>query len=69
MTGRGDLTLGLLVGALGAMLIPMILGNEAIYESLRRRMLRPEATREQTTLRNIGFPSRETLPPEPLTFQ
>jgi CIC family chloride channel protein len=48
MTGRGDLTLGLLAGALGAMLIPMILGNEAIYESLRRRMLHPEATREPT---------------------
>jgi hypothetical protein len=45
MTGRGDLTLGLLAGALGAMLIPMILGNEAIYESLGRRMLQPKRAR------------------------
>jgi CIC family chloride channel protein len=45
MTGRGDLTLGLLSGTLGAMLIPMVLRNEAIYESLRRRMLQPKEAR------------------------
>jgi CIC family chloride channel protein len=45
MTGRGDLTLGLLAGTLGAMLTPMILRNEAIYESLRRRMLQPREAR------------------------
>jgi CIC family chloride channel protein len=45
MTGRGDLTLGLLAGALGAMLIPMVLRNDPIYESLRRRMLQREAAR------------------------
>lgn len=44
MTGRGDLSLGLLAGALGAMLIPMILRNDAIYESLRQRMMRPGGT-------------------------
>jgi chloride channel protein, CIC family len=45
MTGRGDLTLGLLAGTLGAMLIPIVLRNEAIYESLRRRMLHPREAR------------------------
>jgi CIC family chloride channel protein len=45
MTGRGDLSLGLLAGALGAMLIPTILRNEAIYESLRGRMLHAKTSR------------------------
>lgn len=39
MTGRGDLTLGLLVASLTAMVVAMLLNSEPIYESLKRRML------------------------------
>ena len=39
MTGRGDLTLGLLVGSLGSMVIAMMLGSEPIYTTLKERML------------------------------
>ena len=39
MTGRGDLTLGLLVGSLGAMVVAMLLGSEPIYVTLKERML------------------------------
>lgn len=39
MTGRGDLTLGLLVASLIAMVVAMLLNSEPIYESLKRRML------------------------------
>jgi CIC family chloride channel protein len=39
MTGRGDLTLGMLGAALGAMLVAMSLKSPPIYESLRLRML------------------------------
>jgi CIC family chloride channel protein len=39
MTGRGDLTLGMLGAALGAMLVAMLLKSPPIYESLRQRML------------------------------
>jgi chloride channel protein, CIC family len=43
MTGRGDLTLGLLEATLTAMLVAMLLGNEPIYATLKRRMLEREA--------------------------
>lgn len=43
MTGRGDLTLGLLEASLMAMLIAMLLGSEPIYATLKRRMLEREA--------------------------
>ncbi len=39
MTGRADLTLGLLGASLTAMVVAMLLGSEPIYESLKRRML------------------------------
>ena len=39
MTGRGDLTLGMLGAALGAMLVAMLLKSPPIYQSLRQRML------------------------------
>ena len=39
MTGRGDLTLGMLGAALGAMLTAMALQSPPIYQSLRERML------------------------------
>lgn len=50
MTGRADLTLGLLGASLMAMLVAMLLQSEPIYESLKRRML------SQTTVSrpNIG---------------
>jgi CIC family chloride channel protein len=43
MTGRGDLTLPLLVASLMAMLITMLLDSEPIYETLKRRMLERQA--------------------------
>ncbi len=39
MTGRADLTLGLLVASLVAMVVAMLLQSEPIYDSLKRRML------------------------------
>ena len=39
MTGRADLTLGLLGASLMAMLVAMLLQSEPIYDSLKRRML------------------------------
>ncbi len=38
MTGRADLTLGLLGASLTAMVVAMLLQSEPIYESLKRRM-------------------------------
>ena len=43
MTGRGDLTLGLLGASLFAMLVAMLLGSEGIYQTLKRRMLDQQA--------------------------
>jgi len=40
MTGRADLTLGMLVAAFGAVLLAMVMKSKPIYESLRERMLR-----------------------------
>ncbi len=39
MTGRADLTLGLLGASLVAMVVAMLLQSEPIYDSLKRRML------------------------------
>lgn len=39
MTGRADLSLGLLAASLTAMLVTMLLQSEPIYDSLKRRML------------------------------
>jgi CIC family chloride channel protein len=44
MTGRGDLTLGLLGASLMAMVVAMLLRSEPIYETLKRRMLEHETT-------------------------
>ena len=43
MTGRADLTLGLLGASLTAMLVTMLLQSEPIYDSLKRRMLSQSA--------------------------
>ena len=43
MTGRGDLTLGLLAASLVAMVVAMLLKSEPIYETLKRRMLEQQA--------------------------
>ena len=40
MTGRANLTLALLAGSLGAMVVAILLKSEPIYESLKKRMLR-----------------------------
>jgi len=56
MTGRGDLTLGMLGAALGAMLVAMLLKSPPIYESLRRRMLEremhPQASQKPAVLQS-----------------
>ncbi len=39
MTGRADLTLGLLAASLTAMVVATLLQSEPIYDSLKRRML------------------------------
>ena len=39
MTGRADLTLGLLSASLVAMVVTMLLQSEPIYDSLKRSML------------------------------
>jgi CIC family chloride channel protein len=49
MTGRGDLTLGLLGASLAAMVVAMLFQSEPIYETLRRRMLVREAMAEKGT--------------------
>ncbi len=49
MTGRGDLTLGMLGAALGAMVIAMLLKSPPIYESLKLRMLAAEKARAAST--------------------
>jgi len=43
MTGRGDLTLGLLGASLMAILIAILLKSEPIYDSLKQRMLEQQA--------------------------
>jgi CIC family chloride channel protein len=43
MTGRADLTLGLLGASLVAMVVAMLLQSEPIYETLKRRMLEQQA--------------------------
>ena len=44
MTGRGDLTFGLLGGSLMAIVIAMLLNSEPIYETLKRQMLQKTVT-------------------------
>ena len=51
MTGRGDLTLALLVACLGAMVVTMVLKNEPIYATLKRRMLAQQAVIAKDTTR------------------
>jgi chloride channel protein, CIC family len=53
MTGRGDLTLGLLVASLMAMVVAMLLNSEPIYESLKRRML---AQQNLEKSKSMGLP-------------
>jgi CIC family chloride channel protein len=51
MTGRADLSLALLVGSLGAMVMATLLGSEPIYVSLKRRMLAQQAGGGDTVTR------------------
>ena len=51
MTGRGDLTLGLLAGSLAAMVVAMLLNSEPIYETLKRQLLERQALAEQAAAR------------------
>jgi CIC family chloride channel protein len=61
MTGRGDLTLGLLGASLMAMVVAMLLRSEPIYETLKRRMLEHETT--ATRLRQSTGP--DSVGPDP----
>jgi CIC family chloride channel protein len=54
MTGRGDLTLGMLGAALGAMLMAMTLQSPPIYQSLRQRMLIEEKKKNSTVGAHVG---------------
>jgi len=47
MTGRGDLTLGLLGASLMAMVVAMLLKSEPIYETLKRRMLEQQVAADE----------------------
>ena len=47
MTGRGDLTLGLLGGSLAAIVVAMLLNSEPIYDTLKRQMLERQALAER----------------------
>ncbi len=61
MTGRGDLTLGLLGASLAAMLVAILLQSEPIYETLKGRMLaKATGTSEFTSdlLVEDGFPTQ-----------
>jgi len=49
MTGRVDLTPGLIAAALGAMIVAILFKNEPIYDSLKRRMLQQQMTQAPTT--------------------
>ncbi len=51
MTGRGDLTLGLLGGSLAAMVVAMLLNSEPIYETLKRQMLERQSLTDQAAAR------------------
>lgn len=50
MTGRADLTLGLLGASLMAMLVAMLLRSKPIYESLKSRMLERQPAISRTVL-------------------
>ncbi len=58
MTGRVDLTLGLLVASLIAMVMAMLLNSEPIYESLKRRML----AQQNLASSQIGGAARAAVP-------
>src|SRR5271166_724172 len=55
MTGRGDLTLGMLGAALGAMLVAMLLKSPTIYQSLRERMLIREKSNAAISPVDVGI--------------
>jgi len=42
MTGRVDLTVALIAASLGAMIVVLLLNNEPIYQTLKRRMLQQQ---------------------------
>lgn len=50
MTGRGDLTLGLLGASMVAIVVAMWLENEPIYESLKRRMIEQQTTAKKSKI-------------------
>jgi hypothetical protein len=64
MTGRGDLTLGLLGASLAAMLVAILLQSEPIYETLKGRMLAKATGRSELTsdlLAEDGFPMQVSV--------
>jgi len=54
MTGRGDLILGMLAGALGAMVVATLLKSPPIYESLEKRTLAAAAAEKASTAQVLG---------------
>ena len=55
MTGRGDLTLGLLAASLVALVVTMLLNSKPIYESLKRRMLEQQLKVEANAKARTSF--------------
>ena len=61
MTGRGDLTLGILGASMVAIVVAMWLENEPIYESLKRRMIEQQTRpNERNVLVTEGSPRSES---------
>lgn len=54
MTGRGDLTLGMLAGAMAAIVITILMGSEPIYTTLKRQMLEKQALAEKAATSSVG---------------
>ena len=50
MTGRGDLTLGLLGASAVAIVVAMFLGSEPIYDSLKRRTIEQQTRAKKNTM-------------------
>ncbi len=62
MTGRADLTLGLLGASLTAMVVAMLLRSEPIYETLKRRMLEQQPAAAATS--SVGTASEASVTEE-----
>lgn len=62
MTGRADLSLGLLVAALGAMVMAILLRSEPIYDSLKRRMFEQQAVIDRRPHARVQVPRDSAKP-------